>query len=123
MSYINALLTDPVVLVSSALLVLAFAFALLRRPENPISRKYAIWGLWALCFGVIATSAMTRQSQVLASSNVSDSSRPVAVSIKGTVRYVNEELAYRHMASMWVLLGFGLAFAAAHKVARIGNEA
>jgi hypothetical protein len=123
MPYIQAILSDVWVQVAIALVVVGLALAAFRRPKNPVSRKHAIWFLWAICFGILATWTMRQESFVLAGGLVSSTEQPVAVPIKGTVRYVPHDLAYRHDASMWVLLLCGLGFVAAYKLARVGDEA
>lgn len=122
MSFIGAILSDPVAQVSTALLAAAFAVAWCRRPRDLLSRKHVIGGLWGVCLGVLAISAMRDQSSVLAHSNLSSAERPVAVSIKGTVRYVDEELAHRHAASKWLLLAFCFGFVIAYKVAGLDED-
>jgi hypothetical protein len=123
MSYINAVLSDIWVQVAFSLAAIGVGVALARRPRNAVSRKHALWVLWAICFGVLAVSSMRREATVLAGGLVPSASQLVPVPIKGTVRYVSQELAYRHDASMLVLLFFGLIFVAAYKLARLSNEA
>ena len=123
MPYIQAVLSDLWVQVAIALVVLGLVLAVSRRPKNPVSRKHAMWLLWAICFGVLAIWGMRQQSLVLAGGVVSSAEQPAAVPIKGMVRYVAQDVAYRHDSSMWILLLCGLGFAAAYKLARVGDEA
>ncbi len=123
MPYIQAVLSDLWVQVAIAVVVVGLILAISRQPKNPVSRKHAVWGLWAICFGILAIWSMRQQSLVLAGGIVSSTEQPVAVPIKGTVRYVAQDIAYRHDSSMWILLLCGLGFAAAYKLARVGDEA
>ena len=123
MSLLQAITSDLWVQLAFGIFIIGLVLALSRRPINPASRKRAISVLWAVCFGVLAIWIMRQQALVLSGGHLSSTEQPVAVAIKGTVRYVTQDLAYRHTYSMWVLLLFGLGFAALYKAARVGHEA
>ena len=123
MPYTQAVLSDPWALSAITLVVAGLMLAVSRRPKSAVARKRTIWLLWAACFGILTTWIMRQQALVLAGGVVSSAERPVAVPIKGTVRYVTHELAYRHDATMWLLLLCGLGFIAAYKLARVADEA
>ena len=123
MPYIQAIFSDPWALAALSLLISGLFIAALRRPKNPVSRKHAIWLLWAVCFGILATWGMRQERLVIAGGLVPSKDQPVAVPVKGTTRYVAPVLAYRHDSSMWLLPICGLGFVAAYKLARVGDEA
>ena len=123
MPYIQAISSDPWALAALALLIPGLLIAVLRRPKSPVSRKHTIWVLWAICFGLLSTWTMRQERLVIAGGLVPSKEQPVAVPVKGTTRYVAPLLAYRHASSMWLLLICGLGFVAAHKLARVGDEA
>ena len=123
MLHIGATLSDPWALLALGLVVAGLVLATFKWPSDPASRKYSIWALWAACFGILAVWAMHQQALVIAGGLVPSADQPVPITIKGTVRYVAQDLAYRHDSSMWLLLVCGLGFVAAYKLARVGDEA
>jgi hypothetical protein len=123
MSLVQAISSDFWVQIAFGLFLFGLVLAVSRRPINPVSRKRAIAVLWAVCLGVLGIWIMRQQALVLSGGHFFSAEQYVAVPIKGTVRYVTQELAYRHSSSMWVLLIFGLGFAALYKIARVGPEA
>ena len=123
MPYIQAISSDALALTALALLIPGLLIAVLRRPKNPASRKHAIWVLWAICYGLLATWIMQQEELVIAGGLVPSKQQPIAVSVKGTTRYVAPVLAYRRDASMWLLLICALGFLTAHKLAQVGDEA
>ena len=123
MPYIDAILSDLRCQTAISLVVVGLVLAVSRRPKNPDSRKNVLGLLWFICFGILATWTMRQEALVLAGGLVSSTAQQFAVPIKGTVRYVAQELAYRHDSSMWLLLSCGLGFVAAYKLARVGDDA
>jgi len=123
MSAIQTVLLDPFVLIAIALVVAGFLAALIKRPRDTDSRKKFVYLLWAVCFAVVAFWAIRQESLVLAGSMSPSSNQPVAVATKGVTRYVSQDQAYRHGASMWVLLAALTSFMVIHKLAARANEA
>ena len=123
MPYFQAILSDLLIQAAISLVALGVALAIFKLPKNPVSRKHAIWLLWVIGFGILAVWTMRQQSLVFGGGLVPSPDQPISVAIKGTVRYVSQELAYRHSASIWPIILCGLAFAAAYKFARVENEA
>ena len=123
MPYFRAIFEDLWVQGALVLVVVGLALAIAKRPRNPVSRKHAIWFLWLVCFCVLASWIMLQQDYVLAGAFVPSAEQPIEIRIKGVVRYVAPVVAYRHDAGMLVLLLFGLSFFAAHKIARVDDEA
>ena len=123
MSILQAIWSDPWVQIAFVIFIFGLGLAALRLPSKATSRKRAISVLWAVCLGVLGIWIMRQQALVLAGGQLSSAEQSVAVAIKGTVRYVTQDVAYRHSYSMWVLLIFGLGFAALYKIARVGHEA
>jgi hypothetical protein len=123
MPYISAIATAPSVQIAIGILVAAFLVGIFRVPASPTSRKRVLGLLWLACFGVLSVWLMRLQSAVIAGGHIFSSERPIAVSVKGTTRYVTQELAYRHEASMATLLLAMVLFIVAYKLARVENEA
>ncbi len=123
MPYISAILTAPSVQIAIGITVAAFLVALFRVPASPASRKHVLGLLWVACFGVLSVWIMRLQSTVITGGHISTSEHPIAVSVKGTTRYVTQELAYRHETSMAALLLTMVLFIVAYKLARVENEA
>jgi hypothetical protein len=123
MKALEAILFSPAVLIAISLIAIGFAGALCRIPKDTAKRKNMAGLLWVACFVVISTWIMQQQSNVLAGGIAQTREQPVGVAIKGVIRYVSEEQAYRYDSGMWVLLIAALACMTVYKLAVGANEA
>ncbi|NQD38448.1 hypothetical protein HPT27_15610 [Permianibacter sp. IMCC34836] len=101
--------STPSILVVLSLVVFGLGFALCKFPTDKGLRKNMIGLFWAICVAIELVWGMQQQYNVLSGATAPTSEQPVAVTIKGVIRYVSEEQAVRHSLATWV---FWLAFLA-----------
>lgn len=123
MPQVQAILFDPIVQMAVAVLIFATVLAVTRTPKDKISRKRVLYGLWILCFAGLAQWTMWLEREVLIAGHLPSTHDTTAVAIKGTVRYVPLDLAYRHDGSWLVLVVCMLAFMLILRVGQASDEA
>lgn len=105
------LFTDPLI-AGVAILVVAGAIFVRVSASRPLEQRVRILrGIWIAAFVVLAMWGMQQERKVQAAPTAPDAEATVAVTVKDTTRYVSPAQAFRHSATLWVLLGAGLGFA------------
>jgi hypothetical protein len=106
-----------------AVLTLGLALALARIPKSVRSREKIIYALGVILFAGLVLWVFRLEQSVLAAGYLPSTYDTIAVQIKGTIRYVPPELAYRHEASIFLFLLFVLAYFGVVEKASRDNEA
>ena len=105
------LFSDPVIAGVALLTVVGVLVARFAGARPLETRVRILRGIWAVAFVTLAMWGMQQERKVQAAPAAPDAEATVAVAVKGATRYVSPAQAFRHSATLWVVLGAGLCFA------------
>ena len=110
MTHLSVTLSNPVVQIALAVTASSLVLALTRTPRSAKLRRGVLYGLWILSGTGLAVWTMWLQRAVLTGGHLPSTYDTVVVPIKGTIRYVPQDLAYLHTTSDFVFLLCMVAF-------------